>query len=136
MIHLFTDDAHQTHQTYQTSSAEALHNVYSAYHRATVQDEPEEEDEGGNGADMRWGLCGEAEDEKLEEEAEDIDEEGLRAYERLSETFERELEEIGAYHILVGDEFLLNLCYSRRTQSHGSCHPTCICIQDPYTNDS
>lgn len=87
------------------SVAEALQAFYRSnrhQHRATVEEVPEDSEtsDEDNGADVAWGLCGSLEpgmgDVGPEMEQEEIDEDGLRAYERLSETFERQLEEIGA----------------------------------------
>lgn len=78
-----------------------LHNLYSTYRKATVEDESEDEeaaDEDSDSADVHGGLGGSVENnEESDSEAEEVDEDGLRAYERLSERFEQELEEIGAH---------------------------------------
>ena len=84
----------QSHSHHDVVS-ETLHNLYSTYRRATVEDEPEDPQTADeNGASLPWGLDGLAEDGD-ETEDEEVDEDGLRAYERLSERFEQELEEIG-----------------------------------------
>ena len=72
---------------------EALHNFHRADHQPTVEEVP---DDDNNGADVPWGLCDSVENmDTPGPEQEELDEDGLRAYERLSETFERQLEEIG-----------------------------------------
>ena len=72
------------------SVSEALHDFHRINHQPAVEEVP---DDDNNGADVPWGLCDSEDMPGLEQE--ELDEDGLRAYERLSETFECHLEEIG-----------------------------------------